>query len=267
MPRPELTILSMGWGRQTWTMAAMMALGELPSVDFIIHADTRHEHEATYAFALEWTPWLKEHGLKVVTVQGKRTQVVVEDWSNSVMIPAFTEDRESGAAGQMRRQCTHDWKITPIRHFIREELARRGLKPTPGVVESWQGISVDEFERMRTSDVAYITNIYPLVDRRITRADCVAWLEEHGLPVPPKSACTFCPYKSIGAWKMMKRAGGQDWEEALAVDASIRDRRPKAALYVHPKRQPLAEAVSIPEDEGASQLGFEELCDGGYCGV
>ena len=36
---------------------------------------------------------------------------------------------------------------------------------------------------------------------------------------------------------------------------------------VHPHRKPLAEAVRIPEDEGASQLALEldAPCDSGYC--
>lgn len=272
----QLTILSMGWGRQTWALAAMMALDEIPRADFIVHSDTTHEHEATYAFRREWEPWLGEHGLTVVTVTAKRTDVVVEEWSNSVMIPAFTAS--ASGDGQVRRQCTHDWKITPIRAFIRAELTRRGLKPKPGIVCSQQGISLDEAAtRMRTSDVAYITNRYPLVDMKMTRSDCVTWLQRHGLPVPPKSACTFCPYKSIERWRMMKRAGGSDWREAVAIDLLIREKRSNAGqlLYVHPGRRPVDQAVTIPEDSGAKQAAlwveddpsFEAVCDDGYCGV
>lgn len=72
----SLKILSMGWGRQTWTLAAMMAVGELEPVDYIVHADTGHEHQSTYDFARTWTPWLGERGLTVVTVHGKQTDVV-----------------------------------------------------------------------------------------------------------------------------------------------------------------------------------------------
>lgn len=199
-----------------------------------------------------------------MTVQGTRTEVIGEDWSNSVMIPGFTLDNKTGSRGQIRRQCTHDWKILPIRRFIRTVIS----KPTPGAVESWQGISLDEWQRMRTSDVAYITNVYPLVNRRLTRADCVAWLQANGLDVPPKSACTFCPYKSVNSWKKLKRVGGADWEEALRVDGAIRSKRPKHDLFVHPARVPLAEAVRIPEDVGTKQLGLfneEAPCDSGYC--
>ena len=266
-----LTVLSMGWGKQTWTMAAMMALGELARTDYIVFADTTHESQETYAFIRQWTPWLSQHGLNVVTVQAKRTDVVREDWSNSVLIPAFTVSAKTGAHGQVRRQCTHDWKITPIRHFIRAELARRGLRPVPGAAECWQGISLDEFQRMRTSDVAYITNMYPLVERQMSRKDCISWLQAHALQIPPKSACTFCPFKSVGAWRALKRSGGPDWQEALTVDASVRDKRSEhGLLYVHPGRKPLTEAVDIPEDHGANQPeleGFEAVCDGGHCGV
>ena len=264
----KLTILSMGWGVQTWALAAMMALGEIPRPSMIVFADTGHEQQATYDFVRQWAPWLGEHGLSTVTVQGTRTETVREDWSNSVIIPAFTMDAK-GNRGQVRRQCTHDWKVMPVRRWVRDELDRLGLRRLPGVVETWMGISWDEAHRMRDSDVAYITNGYPLIDRRLTRADCKAWLERHGLPVPPKSACTFCPYKSRNAWKEMKRLDGPDWQEAVAVDASVRDRRPPRQLFVHPARVPLEQAVSIPEDYGAHQLALDADpgCDSGYCFV
>lgn len=37
-----LKVLSLGWGVQSWTLAAMVALKELPPVDYAVHADTRH---------------------------------------------------------------------------------------------------------------------------------------------------------------------------------------------------------------------------------
>ncbi|MDP2728852.1 MAG: hypothetical protein Q8P59_15085 [Dehalococcoidia bacterium] len=246
----------------------MMALDEHPRADLLIFADTHHEGEGTYDFARQWTPWLGEHGLTVVTVEGKRTEVVREDWGDgSVLIPAFTVDSETGAEGQIRRQCTHDWKITPIRHWIREELSRQSRKAAPGAVECWQGISLDEALRMRTSDVKYLTNVYPLVDLRMTRMDCIQWLEARGLPIPPKSACTFCPFKSVVAWRELKRQGGVDWQEAVEVDEAVREKRKvqHGLLYVHPARKPLSEAVDIPEDHGAYQINMDIGCEGGYC--
>ena len=263
-----MKVISLGWGVQSWTLAAMVAEGELPMVDYAVHADTTHEAAGTYSHAKKWTPWLEEHGVKVVTVMANRPDVVREDWgsSGSVLIPAFSLETpllKGDGRGQVRRQCTHDWKIMPIRRFIRTLLPN----PKPNDVESWLGISFDEWQRMRASDVAYITNVYPLVDRRITREGCVAWLQAHGLDVPPKSACTFCPYHSLGQWKRLKQQGGPDWERAVAVDEAIRNKRPNFTLFVHPARKPLAEAVRIPEDVGATQLELEIPCDGGVCFV
>ena len=266
---PEFQVLSLGWGVQSFAIAAMMARDVLPRVDYLIHADTQHEMAGTYDFARRWTPWLGEQGLTVVTVSGSRTDAVTRWNVDSVMIPALTVDRETAKRGQVKRQCTTEWKIRPIRRYIRAELESRGLALRPGIVESWMGISLDEWRRMRDSEVAYIVNEYPLVDLKITRAGCVAWLQEQGLEVPPKSSCTFCPYRSIASWKELKRQGGPDWEEALEVDATIRVKRPKAELFVHPYRRPLPEAVTIPEDEGAAQLelelDLEHPCDSGIC--
>ncbi len=259
-----LRVISLGWGVQSFTLAAMAALGELEPVDYAIHADTTHEMEGTYAHAAKWTPWLEERGVRVVTVQGTRTEVVREDWSKAALIPALTINVASGKRGQVLRQCTTEWKLRPIRRFLRTKVTAK-----VGAVEMLLGISLDEWRRMRASDVRYIENVYPLVDRRISRSACIDWLQHHGLDVPPKSACTFCPYRSIADWERLKRNGGVDWAEAEAVDEAIRSKRVNQGhlLFVHPGRKPLSEAVSIPEDYGSEQFEFEMPCDSGMCFV
>lgn len=287
---PELTVISLGWGVQSWTLAAMSALGALPKVDAAIHADTTHERSQTYAFAAEWTPWLEAHGVPVVTVTSPATKHLNDPNVTNILIPAYTLARKGAAItsgqgldvagglesveqteGQLRRQCTNRWKIEPLRRWVSGELTRRGLAKQPGIVEQWLGISRDEWQRARTSDVAYTTYRYPLLDLKMTRVDCVAWLQAHDLPVPPKSACVFCPYHNARAWGELKRQAGPDWAHALEIDNVIRDARPPYPLFVHPKRVPLAEAVVIPEDQGLVQGGLfpveddDAPCDSGYC--
>ena len=264
----EITFLSLGWGVQSWTLAAMIALGELPGVELAIHADTGHEAAGTYEHAHRWTPWLEERGLRVVTVHPQLKDAVKfnRDDSASIYIPAHTLSREdtTNREGQLNRQCTQYWKIRPIRTHLRSLLPKR---PRQDAVDCWQGISLDEFTRMRTSDVGYIRNVYPLVDLRMTRMDCVQWLQNRGLEVPPKSACVFCPYHSAKNWRDLKEQGGADWEKATEVDQRIRDKRPGFRSYVHGARLPLAEAVRIPQDQGGRQLEMEIPCDGGTCFV
>ena len=257
-----LKILSLGWGVQSWTLAAMAALGEIPMPDYAVHADTTHEMAGTYAHAEKWTPWLGEHGVKVRTVSSQNTGVITSN-GKGVPMPVFlTGNGDNGA--QTRRQCTEEWKISPLRRFARSVIN----SPKPGSVEMWMGISLDEWQRMKTSNVGYITNVYPLVDSRITRARCVEWLEQHGLDIPPKSACTFCPYHNEASWKRMKQAGGADWDHAVEADEAIRNIPISGAkLYLHRQRLPLEEAVRIPEDYGATQMEMDIPCDSGHCFV
>ena len=183
-----LRVLSYGKGVQSWTLAAMSALDYLPKLDAAIHADTGHENPLTYEHGRKWDPWLGEHGITVINVEPDNNDIIRTDWGNgAIQIPAFTATREGEEQGQIKRQCTRHWKITPIRKAMRELLSPR--RTSPGCIENWQGISLDEYRRIRTSDVKYITNVYPLVEMRMTRTDCVEWLIERQLPVPIKSSC------------------------------------------------------------------------------
>ncbi len=244
--------ISLGWGVQSFTLAAMSALGELPPVDVAIHADTTHESVLTYRFAARWTTWLERHGVKVATPYPGRIDPVNNGygWPDA----PFYSDPE----GQIKRQCTSQWKVKRIRRYVQ---AHRNGQP----VEQWLGISTDEWQRMRDSDVKYITNKYPLIDHRMSRADCVKWLEGHGLEVPPKSACTFCPYHNTAEWRRIK-ATPEDWAEAVHVDEAIRKARPPYDLFVHPSRKPLT-SVDLRTEQEKGQLSLWDAECAGICGV
>lgn len=246
-------VLSLGWGVQSFTLAALAALGEIEKPDVLIHADTTHEFSGTYEFAWLMTPWLKTYGLKVVTVSDNKAPQRV--WKGE-MIPAYTSNNNK--KGQAFRTCTGRWKIQPMRKWIQQH---RESNP----VEMWLGISTDEAVRMKQSDVKYITNRYPLIERMMSRKDCEKWLTKHDLPIPPKSACTFCPFHNTAEWRKIK-ASEPDWNEAVSVDRAIRKARPPYDLFVHPSRKPLEEVdLRTMEEKGQIRL-WDEECSG-ICGV
>lgn len=70
-----MKIISLGWGVQSFTLAAMVALGELEPVQAALHADTTFESQLTYQFAERWTGWLEERGVKVVTVRDETNKI------------------------------------------------------------------------------------------------------------------------------------------------------------------------------------------------
>ena len=248
--------ISLGWGVQSFTLAAMSALGDLEPVDVAIHADTTHEASGTYSFAQRWTPWLEDHGVRVVTVNDETQAAAVTTFKTD--IPAFTATPAS-TGGMLRRQCTHRWKISPMRRWLQAN--RDGQQ-----VEQWLGISLDEFQRMKDSDVKYIIHRWPLIEQRMTRWDCQRYLETHGLEVPPKSACVFCPFHNMAVWREMKATGGADWQKAVEVDEAIRAVRPPYDLYLHPARIPLVD-VDLRSEQDKGQLSLWDAECSGICGV
>jgi hypothetical protein len=224
----------------------MAALGELPPLDAAIHADTRHERQDTYTLARQYTPWLQEHGIHVITVTATNTN---PRQGRMILIPAHTP------TGMLKRQCTAYWKIYPIRKAIHTLLAPH-IHATHN--ELWMGISTDEAHRMKASNVRYLTNTYPLISLRMSRDDCKRWLTNHGLPVPVRSACTFCPYQSTGQWNDVLTSP-PDRAAAVAADELLRTHRTQ--VFAHRTRRPLANVTPQPAPPQQLDL-WQDECTG-----
>ena len=120
---------------------------------------------------------------------------------------------------------------------------------------------------MKPSRLPFVRNVYPLVELRLTRGHCLEWLAAKGFPRAPRSACTFCPYRSDSEWADLKANEPEAFAEAVAVDEAIRDGfAVNGTAYVHRSRQPLATAdLRTPADFGQVDA-FVNECEG-MCGV
>lgn len=247
-----LRILSMGWGVQSTTLALMSAVGALPKLDAIIHADTSWESELTHAYIEKHLPIIKGAGINYVALSSLSARDPLTHPEN-VFVPALhSKGTKYGKIGRLNRQCTSRWKLQPVRHAIWQELELSGREKTRDAVEMWLGISWDEATRAKNSDVGYITHRYPLLEKatRMTRSQCEQWLVNNGFDVPSKSSCTHCTYHDIKTWEAMKRRGGADWQQAVDFDRTIRNKRGDGSeLFIHRHAIPL-ELIRIPEDEG-----------------
>jgi hypothetical protein len=147
----------------------------------------------------------------------------------------------------------------------------RKRSPDRPVVEQWIGISVDEAQRMKPArekngdPATWVTNRWPLIDLRMSRNDCLRWLEKHGYPRAPRSACTFCPFHSDEEWRGLTP---EEFADAVKVDETIRGldiERKGEPLFLHRSRVPLAEVdFTVPRSNQLSLFGNE--CEG-MCGV
>lgn len=300
-PSPiRLRALSLGAGVQSTTMALMAAHEEIgPMPDCAIFADTGWEPKAVYDH-LDWlmSPNVLPFPVHIVSAGNIREQLAAAaDGHRWASIPAFTktvtpagtemevfdEDdngetiaigtrrtrKETVSIGMIRRQCTTEFKIVPIVRKVRE-LAGLTRKRSPAfpVVEQWIGISTDEIIRAKPSFEAWQIKRFPLLEKRMSRADCLAWLARHNYPTPPKSACIGCPFHDNARWRHMRDHDPDAWLDAVEVDRSIRTglRGIRGEVFLHRSAVPLDEAdLSTLADHGQLDLWGNE-CEG-MCGV
>lgn len=276
-----MRVISLGAGVQSTTMALMAAHGEIgPMPDAAIFADTGSEPVAVY----EHLDWLAGANVLPFPVHriGLKTALrddLISGYNSAgrrryVSIPSFLDRGPAEREGMGRRQCTKEYKIEPL---LKKQRALLGYAPRRhipiGSIEVWIGISTDEAVRMKPSRVAWAINRFPLaIEKRMSRWDCRLWLDRHGYPVPPKSACTFCPYRSDQEWRWLKDMDPAGFAEAVAVDRAIRanlsagGKGYKLAQYLHRSLKPLDEIeFSTSEERGQPDL-FNNDCEG-MCGL
>lgn len=273
-------VISLGAGVQSSTMALMAAAGAIkPMPDCAIFADTQSEPRAVYEH-LDYLEGLLPFPVHRVTAGSLREEILAAARGEQRMDarpPFFLS-----TGGMLRRQCTQDYKILPIQRKQREliGLAPRRHWPKVPVIEQWIGISADEAQRAKDSRIAAVKHRWPLLELEMTRADCIAWLAARGLRIPPKSACTFCPYHDDALWRDMQLHDQESFAGAAQVDAAIRNgvRDHKngqplspAKWFLHRSLKPLAEIdFRSAEEAGQKRLvdeqGFAVECEG-MCGV
>ena len=143
----------------------------------------------------------------------------------------------------------------------------RQRKPKTLAVEQWYGISLDEIQRCKIEFVEpWRRNRYPLIEMRMTRGDCLMWMERAGYPRPPRSACIGCPFHSDHEWRDLRDNRPDEWADAVDFDARIRiaggmDK----PTYLHRQCVPLDQA-DLTTAEDAGQLTMLDECEG-MCGV
>ena len=265
-------IISLGAGVQSSVMALMAARGELsPMPECAIFADTQFEPKGVYTH-LDWLEEQLPFPVYRVTAGDIRADHLAgrnTTGQRFASMPLFTA--KGGMGG---RQCTAEYKISPVRKKLREliGLKYRQRAPKHSVINLWMGISTDEAPRMKPSRHPFYTHIFPLIDARISRNDCEVWFSRHYLGrTLSKRACVACPFHNDALWRDMKINDPDSFAAAVEFDHAIRENGSilkgyKEQQYVHRSCKPLAE-VDFRNLEDLGQLNFfENECEG-MCGV
>lgn len=299
----EYHVLNLGAGVQSTTLYLLSIEGRIQKFDAAIFADTQDEPgaeerrrglpdppESVYGH-LDWLDTLggppilrRTRGcLSADLMRGENST-----GQRFATIPAFTNSVEGGnRPGQVRRQCTREYKIRVIEQTIRRDLlglAPRRPVPKGTVVYQYIGISWDE--RGRAFDIQrrffdeagnekprwkvgfpLLTMNGPNAPGWTREGDCAPYLRVHVPHTVYGSSCIHCPYHDDAEWKRvlgMKASG----ERLIQIDAALRtpgiivNRNMEEKLYLHRSCLPIDQVVFA----NSNQLGFAMECEGG-CGL
>lgn len=263
------TFLSLGAGVQSTTLALMCAHKEIePMPDAAIFADT---HEPAHVYShLTWLS--KQLPFPIITVRKGdifNDVLYAAKHGKRVGNPPFYCLNEDGSKAILTRVCTVEYKVNPLIREMRAQLGfAKGQRIKNAQATQYIGISLDEVTRMKESPHPnWLTNRWPLVEKRINRNGCFRWMEKHGYPKPPRSACTFCPYHADDYWRYLKNEFPEEFEEACLFDEAIRggvNKTTAKALFLHRELIPLRDVdLRSDIDKGQLTLGFSALdeCD------
>lgn len=260
-------------------------------LDAAIFADTGEEPSQVYSH-LDWLESLGGPPILRRSLGGRLGDHLREGLNSTgqrfASIPAFTVPEgwngDPRGIGITRRQCSKEYKVEVIQKSIRQDVL--GLAPGRKVrkhitVFQYFGISIDEAGRAKRLEAVYRTEHrwarprFPLIERFLSRRDCIEYNRTRVPHEVPRSACTFCPYHDNAEWRWVRDNDPEGWRRAIEVDTGMRaadsavNREFRQLLYVHRSCKPLAEAdlSDVPKNFSAAQtlLPFTTECEG-VCG-
>ena len=166
-------VLSMGAGVQTTALLIKFST----QYDHVIFADTGDENPETYAYINQHLkPFCQEHHIDWITVKNKKYDSLMQHCIDDKWTPNVQRL-------MLSRRCTRMFKILPINYKLKELGATRAAPYNVHI-----GISIDEAQRLGSgawiNKPKYQHKVYPLIDHKLTRADCHKIIADAGLPPP-----------------------------------------------------------------------------------
>lgn len=237
-PPEGLLVQRYGGGVNTIACLILMARAGLRPTA-IVMADPGSERRGTVHYRdVVLPPWLAAHGFPSVTVVSRKTEgphaprskqydeTLLEECLRTATIPSI-------AYGP--KKCSAKYKGDPQRWWIARQ---------PWALAEWSagrklvaavGYDIDEAFRVDKARDALAPPAdpeardygkwererfvpwHPLVEARMGREECEELIAAEGLPIPPKSACVYCPSNSLEEWRELQHTDPEAFEQAVEM--------------------------------------------------
>ena len=167
--------------------------------DQILFADTGSEKPDTYAYGLDIMPaWLESVGFPALT----RVRYQPKNFKNWPPYQSLEENCLTNSTLPSLafgfKSCSQKWKIQPQDKWTKSwqpaiEAWRSGMKVRKTIGYDAGPADMRRRNHAGTIEDPLFAYEYPLVEWGWDREKCKEAIAAAGLPVPPKSACYFCP--------------------------------------------------------------------------
>lgn len=275
--QPELTVLSFGAGQDS-TLLLEKYIQEpgfreryAPNNFLVLMADTGDEHLETYQHVARTQERCARLGIAfhfITADQGFHSK----SWPS---LRGFYRRTETCGGVSFRKSCTDNLKLKPIYNYLEHYLSehygvtafrKKGFhefKHRYGRIRMLVGIAAGEEGRIADHSKNpnrwfrdCIEIEYPLVDMKMDRAACQAYIRDKGQPVPPPSNCILCPWMSKAELEFMRRFMPADLSEWIELEAA------KLKRFSHLSRIPVYDvsgAVKRHENRNNGVFGKKSL--------
>lgn len=247
--------------------------------ELILSADTGSEKEETYAYIPIIQEWLRQNGFppliivkyKPVKTRHGAYRTLGENCLRNATLPSLAFGYKS---------CSLKWKVAAQNKYCSTwqpaiEAWAAGRKVTKAIGYDCSPKDARRYADARSKNDPLYHYIYPLQDWGWDRQRCEKEIIDAGLPVPPKSACFFCPsakpeeLHSLPAWQLkaiiimeararphLHTIGGL-WRNGTKGTKTGRHIPARMSDYIqHSKLLPLVEIQQLQEST-PTQLGMD----------
>ena len=239
-------------------VAAKLTLAENSKADIaIVNAFLEEEHEDNHRFRSECERWF-DHPITVLT----------SEKDNGSTIAVWTRKRYIKGPGSA--PCAVELKHKPLAAFSRSDDLH---------ILGYTAEEVDRLDALRISAPKMQIRA-PLIDKNLTKADCLAMIERAGIALPVmyllgfnNNNCIGCPKGGLGYWNRIKAVFPERFYQIAALQESI---GPGAYFLRNNQTGDRLALKDLPADAGNHrepdiscsffcQMAEEDIAIGGAC--
>lgn len=207
--------------------------------DLILFADTGGELPHTYNHIELMSKKAQEWWGIPIEIVTKKYQGKFESLEQNCL-----RKRRLPSLAYGRKACSMKHKVEPQQKRVREWMNSNGYK------EINKCIGYDFGEGHRATDRTHSDlskgriewNWYPLIEWRWDRKSCIEAIKTHGIPLPGKSSCFFCPSMKLAEIMALRQNYPEYYNRAIAIEENVLVQGPKEGLHFGTKWSDIVKA-------------------------